>query len=564
MQRLLNSGWYKTVDEFLADVDQTWENCIQYHDDRNKELTDVAVQCREKFALEWARLSKPPKPKTAPAVTSPKVPKEKTPRKSNCLGCLQIVRRLKKMDTAKAFAAPVDLQAYPTYKDFVSEPMDLGTIESRLSNGEIIDSAEFERLVSLVFENCKKYNVEGSPVRILGDQMMAWLGPVLAASRGEGRLKSSLADILSKAAQKRSLKLEKERAREAKRNSKIAEKEQKRLEKQRQKELKAQARVQKQLEKESMPKRKSSLGVKRPRASSVAAAHESGPAKAVKTGKEMVDKQGKPPMPVLDESSLVRTCPPRPPLLRQQRDLLVDYFRKRSSHLMMQFVESSAVLDAEGQVDGDGKNWSAIIPSKVSKSRNSARPMVPNEMSKVRLQWKNKRRRPFLPLKQSKPSVNEMEIDENSLPSQAREWQHRALGWIKASREKNSNSDTSVEDALHQNYSFGGCALQYSLGMEESPIGDSSQKTLGFCRHSTAPLWLRAYHDVVKLEGHDGLDPVELDVYQISVLSERQHNASLSVHIKPLSGIMWQRLVSVQKGFLSVSLICLYPHLKSR
>jgi hypothetical protein len=63
-------------------------------------------------------------------------------------------------DTQSIFAIPVDPVALgiPTYFDVITEPMDLGTIQSQLDSGDLDSPDEFIRLVRLVFENAIKFN----------------------------------------------------------------------------------------------------------------------------------------------------------------------------------------------------------------------------------------------------------------------------------------------------------------------------------------------------------------------------------------------------------------------
>eukprot|EP00804_Cyclotella_cryptica_P010337 CCRYP_012244-RB/>CCRYP_012244-RB protein AED:0.68 eAED:0.66 QI:0/-1/0/1/-1/0/1/0/157 len=74
--------------------------------------------------------------------------------------CRQILRDLQGKDVYSIFAIPVDPEALgiPTYFDIIKNPMDLGTIYSRLENGELDSPEEFIRLVRLVFENAVTFN----------------------------------------------------------------------------------------------------------------------------------------------------------------------------------------------------------------------------------------------------------------------------------------------------------------------------------------------------------------------------------------------------------------------
>lgn len=54
---------------------------------------------------------------------------------------------------------------------FVSNPMDLGTIKQKLRERRYSDPREFAAEVRLVWHNCRTYNQLGTPVRQWGDQL---------------------------------------------------------------------------------------------------------------------------------------------------------------------------------------------------------------------------------------------------------------------------------------------------------------------------------------------------------------------------------------------------------
>jgi Bromodomain len=88
----------------------------------------------------------------------------------------EMILELMDYDFGHIFRQPVNLELVPVYKNFVSEPMDLGTIASRLVNakyhGRIIGGkGSFEDVIlaalkdiELVWHNCFVFNCEGSAV----------------------------------------------------------------------------------------------------------------------------------------------------------------------------------------------------------------------------------------------------------------------------------------------------------------------------------------------------------------------------------------------------------------
>ena len=82
--------------------------------------------------------------------------------------CGAVLKTMREKDaaTGQFFGIPVDPVAHrvPTYHEVISEPMDLGTIQTRFDKGEIKTTEDFGRLVRLVFENAMTFNVEPNHV----------------------------------------------------------------------------------------------------------------------------------------------------------------------------------------------------------------------------------------------------------------------------------------------------------------------------------------------------------------------------------------------------------------
>ncbi|CDK27718.1 unnamed protein product [Kuraishia capsulata CBS 1993] len=116
----------------------------------------------------------PPKPKDMPYDTRPRKKKFITELRY----CQQVLKELtsKKHESfSYPFLVPVDPVALdcPTYFKIVEEPMDLGTVQTKLSNNEYENGDDFERDVRLVFSNCYAFNPEGSPVNMMGHRLEA-------------------------------------------------------------------------------------------------------------------------------------------------------------------------------------------------------------------------------------------------------------------------------------------------------------------------------------------------------------------------------------------------------
>lgn len=80
--------------------------------------------------------------------------------------CFGVLKSLQKNPSAVDFLQPVDwkslkLHAYPK---LIKHPMDLGTVEQKLSAGRYASTDEFAKDVNLIWENAHKFNQEGSQI----------------------------------------------------------------------------------------------------------------------------------------------------------------------------------------------------------------------------------------------------------------------------------------------------------------------------------------------------------------------------------------------------------------
>ncbi|KAH7479465.1 hypothetical protein PRNP1_008737 [Phytophthora ramorum] len=87
--------------------------------------------------------------------------------------CLDVVEHFIKLDSCEPFRERVNWEEWGLYDylQVVKEPMDLGTIRSKLSKNEYKKPAEFARDMRLVWHNCKLYNQDGSDLYLLADEL---------------------------------------------------------------------------------------------------------------------------------------------------------------------------------------------------------------------------------------------------------------------------------------------------------------------------------------------------------------------------------------------------------
>lgn len=104
--------------------------------------------------------------------------KRRNPRKNDIRMkfCTQTLRELKKnkyRDINYPFLAPVDVVALniPDYVNIVKHPMDLATIERKLTEGDYDEPEQFEQDIRLMFNNCYLYNPPTLPVHKMGREL---------------------------------------------------------------------------------------------------------------------------------------------------------------------------------------------------------------------------------------------------------------------------------------------------------------------------------------------------------------------------------------------------------
>ncbi|KAL8471103.1 hypothetical protein ACS0TY_028705 [Phlomoides rotata] len=87
--------------------------------------------------------------------------------------CEGLLKKLMSQGFSWVFNTPVDTVKLnlPDYFDIIKNPMDLGTIKSKLSSGKYSTPLEFLADVRLTFTNAKTYNPSGSDVHVMADNL---------------------------------------------------------------------------------------------------------------------------------------------------------------------------------------------------------------------------------------------------------------------------------------------------------------------------------------------------------------------------------------------------------
>lgn len=80
------------------------------------------------------------------------------------------------------FHNPIKTSEAPDYYDIVKRPMDLKTVKSRIREGQITSSDEFQRDVYLMFANSLMYNRPGSDIFNMAEEVRLSFCPLVRNS----------------------------------------------------------------------------------------------------------------------------------------------------------------------------------------------------------------------------------------------------------------------------------------------------------------------------------------------------------------------------------------------
>ena len=239
LREKVNSGEYAAIEHALVDLRQIWENCRLF----NSEGSDIyatadaldaetAQLVEEKMGKEYVKAYRSKGKKPVKAIDTGVGKEEKKPKKEaaaassssssssfssssssssstkpakkgdavaltkKCL--MRILKDLKASDCALPFLHPVDLAQAPGYLEYVTEPMDLSTVEKNLKGGSyegVEGTALFATHMRLIWSNCNAYNDPKSEIATWSSKLgvafeglykEAW-GEAVAERKAEGK-----------------------------------------------------------------------------------------------------------------------------------------------------------------------------------------------------------------------------------------------------------------------------------------------------------------------------------------------------------------------------------------
>ena len=152
-------------DQMMIDVsEQTQAKVAREREDDHDESEPAAKRAKTETDEESTSFKVPEVPtttQTSPATNGATIAGEDdTITAARLAHMKKIISNLKKGNSSASFRVPVDYKALgiPTYPDIIKEPMDLGTIDTKLKNKQYTGVSEFVRDFNLVVNNSYTFN----------------------------------------------------------------------------------------------------------------------------------------------------------------------------------------------------------------------------------------------------------------------------------------------------------------------------------------------------------------------------------------------------------------------
>ncbi|PIA16200.1 Bromodomain-domain-containing protein [Coemansia reversa NRRL 1564] len=175
-KKLDRANEYQLPDQFRDDVCLVISNCLLFNPSGSY-VHQQALALRRAFEEIWSQ-------NAGSSVNKSSVPLDLIPKDIplDQERARAVVNSLKKHDSAWPFLKPVDPVALgvPTYFDIVKNPMDLSTIQRKISKKSYRSVADFVADIQLIVDDCFMFNPPDSPVHECGKALHALAAELLA------------------------------------------------------------------------------------------------------------------------------------------------------------------------------------------------------------------------------------------------------------------------------------------------------------------------------------------------------------------------------------------------
>jgi len=170
----LVEGEYQSVGAFVSDCRLVCENCFAFYGDRNDGMlfTQQAKRLQDAMAQTLGALVRYDQENCAKMnqINNLNLSELKSKFHSKKSPLVQLLKELRDVFYTDRFTKlseratipferPVDINMFPDYLQYVETPMDLQTIERRISENYFTTIEDFEYDILLIFKSCEKFNI---------------------------------------------------------------------------------------------------------------------------------------------------------------------------------------------------------------------------------------------------------------------------------------------------------------------------------------------------------------------------------------------------------------------
>ncbi|KAH9385750.1 uncharacterized protein NEMAJ01_0646 [Nematocida major] len=183
LSKKIETGAYKTPEEFKADVNLMLSNCYTYNQpDTAVYKMGLSLEKLYKQLLAKGALEGKTQPENSPKLPEGEKKKQKMgpsasgmamEEREKCLDALGEISKSKHRRINWPFLEPVDESLVPNYYALIKHPMDISTMKKKLVSGKYQGTDEFVRDFDIMISNCHTFNTEGTEVYVCATKLDA-------------------------------------------------------------------------------------------------------------------------------------------------------------------------------------------------------------------------------------------------------------------------------------------------------------------------------------------------------------------------------------------------------
>ena len=165
IKKKVKTGDYSTLQNMADDLELMFSNCKTYNRAESK-LAKDAVKLQRVVAAKLQEINDGvPPDDVSDRTSSPKDPRDSLKKRLKALfNSIFLWANSDNIQPIGVFMELPSKKDYPDYYEIISEPIDMGMIETRIKIGHYKSEEEMISDCKLMFSNCRMYNEEGSAI----------------------------------------------------------------------------------------------------------------------------------------------------------------------------------------------------------------------------------------------------------------------------------------------------------------------------------------------------------------------------------------------------------------